>query len=114
MTNDGVRGYGELAALATAACWTISALAFTAAVRASGRAATSYNWRRLKDFRKLIRQGIRSRGTTLASDTDRGQAWAVEIGATVRGSSDYVGVYANSKLTLPETDVLSTSAMTLR
>ena len=40
------------------------------AVRARGRAATSYNWQRLRDFHKLIRQRKGSRGTTIPSDTD--------------------------------------------
>ena len=53
------------------------------AVRACGRAATSYKWQRLRDFHKLIRQRQWSGGTTLPSDTERVQVWAVEVGATV-------------------------------
>jgi hypothetical protein len=64
------------------------------AVRARGRAATSYNWQRLRDFHKLIRQRKGSRGTTFPSDTDRVQVWAVEVGGTVRGSGEYVSVFA--------------------
>ena len=62
------------------------------AVRARGRAAASYNWQRLRDFHKWIRQRKGSRGTTLPSGTDRVQVWAVEVGATVRGSGEYVSV----------------------
>ena len=71
------------------------------AVRARGRAATSCNWQRLRDFYKLIRHRKGSRGTTHPSDADRVQVWAVEVGATMRGSGQYVrarpksGVFSN-------------------
>ena len=63
-------------------------------VRARGRAATRYNAQRLSDFHKLIPHGKGSRGTTIASDTDRGQVWAVEVGSTVPGSGEYLSVFA--------------------
>jgi hypothetical protein len=40
------------------------------AVRVRGRATTSYNWQRLRDFHRLIRQRKWSRGTTIPRDTD--------------------------------------------
>ena len=64
------------------------------AVRALGRAATSYICKRVKDFHKLIRQRKGSCGTTLPSGADRGRVWAVEVGATVRGSGEYVSAFA--------------------
>ena len=63
------------------------------AVRVRGRAATGYNWQQLRDYHKSIRRRAGSRGTTIPSDTDSVPVWAVEAGATVRGSGVYVSVF---------------------
>jgi hypothetical protein len=44
------------------------------------------------DFHKLIRQRKGLHATTIPSDTDRVQVCAVEVGAAVRGSGEYVSV----------------------
>jgi hypothetical protein len=63
-------------------------------VRVRRRPATSYNWLHLKDFHKWIRQRRGSRGTTLPTDTDSAHVWAVEIGVILRGSGEFVSVFA--------------------
>ena len=63
--------------------------------------ASSYNWPRLRDFHKLIRQRKGWRGTTIPSNTDKGQVWAAEVGRPCADQVNTLVYLPNKRLNLP-------------